>query len=48
MLNIIEFKVTNLIEDYKRFVPDLGNPDFFDTIYSGAKTVEHRSKNLSE
>lgn len=40
MPNIIEFKVTNLVADYKCFVPDLGNPDFFDTIYSGAKTVQ--------
>jgi len=40
MLNIIEFKVANLVEDYKQFIPDLGNPDFFDTVYSGAKTVQ--------
>lgn len=40
MDNIIEFKVTDLVEDSRQFIPDLGNPDFFDTIYSGTKMVQ--------
>lgn len=40
MDNIIEFKVTDLVKDSRRFVPDLGNPDFFDAIYIGAETVQ--------
>lgn len=34
MHGIIEFKVTNLMEDSKQFIPDLGDPAFFDAIYS--------------
>jgi len=33
MHGIIEFKVTNLVEDSKQFIPYLSDPAFFDTIY---------------
>ena len=41
MPGIIEFKVSNLIEDGRKFVPSLGDPGFFDIIYgeSRAKTI---------